>query len=112
MLAIFQIDQASLLQPDHPDPLELGLDPGLIILFHTGIDTSTASYAPGKIETVSPKNPCLGRLCADLYFLAVLFQILLFQSPYYLFFFILRHFTEMLLEELFHAHLGAGKATH
>jgi len=79
MFGVFEVDQISLLEPENPDPLKLRFISGLIVFFHTGINTSPASNAPGKLETIAPKRIGQSFLGADLKFPPILLQVSLFQ---------------------------------
>ncbi len=56
MLGVFKVDQGSLLESDDPDPVELGMPPGVVIFFCTGIDALPAADTPGEIEPVAPQG--------------------------------------------------------
>ena len=56
MLGVIEIDQASPLESEDPDPLKLVLVAGVIIFFYTRVDAPSASDAPGKIEAISPEG--------------------------------------------------------
>jgi len=72
MFGVFEVDQISSLEPENPDPLKLGFISRLIVFFHTRIDTSPASNAPGKLEAIAPKGIGQSFLGADLKFPAIL----------------------------------------
>jgi hypothetical protein len=105
---VFEIDQVSSLKPEHPDPLKLRVMSRMIILFHTGIDASSATNASGKLQAVCPKGIGNGPLGADLKFPPVLLLVSLFQLCNDTFLFFLRHFTEMFLQKVLSFLLRAG----
>jgi hypothetical protein len=72
MLGVFEIDQISSLQPENPDPVELGFVARIIIFLDTGIDAPPAANTTGKFKTITPQGVGKGILCADLEFLPVL----------------------------------------
>ncbi len=73
MFGVLEIDQASPLEPEDPDPVELMLRSGVVIFFYTGVDAPSAPDAPGKIEAISPEGIRKGLLRADLEFLSRIF---------------------------------------
>ena len=111
VLRILQVDQAPLLQADDSYPLELRVDPGLVVFFHTGVNASSATYTSRQVQAVAPESPRLGRPCADPEFLLVFSKIHLLQPPDDLLLFFFRHFPEAFLEKLFHLGLGARRAS-
>jgi hypothetical protein len=46
MLGVFEIDKASSLESENPDPVKLRFVAGIIIFFYTSIDTSPATDTP------------------------------------------------------------------
>jgi len=71
MLGVFEIDQASPLEPGDPDPVELAIVSGVVILLCTGIDASSAADTPGKLQPITPEGFGKGFLIADLKLLPV-----------------------------------------
>ncbi len=55
VLRILKVDKTALGKAYHPDPLQLGIVPGMVILFHATVNAAPAPYAPGEIEAVSPQ---------------------------------------------------------
>ena len=45
MFGVLQIDQGTLLETNDPNPVELRILTGIVILFHAGIDTPSAPDA-------------------------------------------------------------------
>jgi hypothetical protein len=78
MFRVFEIDQVSSLEPENPDPLELGVMAGRIVFFHTGIDASTAPNTSRKLKTICPKSIGHGLLCTDLKFPSIFLKVSLF----------------------------------
>ena len=101
MLGVVEFYQASPLDPENADPLKLVFVPGAVILFHAGVDTSSASDAPGKVEAVSPEGIGKGLLSADLELLAVFFQVSLFELGDDPLLVLRGHLSEMLLKKVF-----------
>jgi hypothetical protein len=108
MFGVFEVDQISSLEPENPDPLKLRFISGLIVFFHTGINTSPASNAPGKLETIAPKRIGQSFLGADLKFPPILLQVSLFQLCDDPFLFIRGHLHEAFLQEIFGFLFRAG----
>ncbi len=101
MFGVFKIDQVAPFEPEDPDPLELRFEARVIVFLYTGIDTSSAADAPGKVKAVTPEGIRKGFLCADLEFLPEFLQVPFFQSGDDPFFFLGGHFTILLLQEIF-----------
>jgi hypothetical protein len=97
MFRVLKIDQVSSFEPEHPDPLKLRIVARLIILFHTGIDTSSTPNASGKLQAVCPKGIGNGLLGADLKFSSIFLLVSLFQLCYDTFLFFRCHFPKMFL---------------
>ena len=61
MLRILQVDQASLLQPDHPYPVQLRVDAGLVVFLHAGrtrtAGTRCSAKGRGRIPTGRRERP-------------------------------------------------------
>jgi len=72
MLGVFKIDQVSSLEPEDPDPVELGFVSGVIVFFYTGINAPPAADTAGKLKTVAPESIGECILRTDLEFLPVL----------------------------------------
>ncbi len=71
MLGVFEIDQASPLEPDDPDPVELAIVSGIVILLGAGIDTSSSADTSRKLKPITPEGFGKGFLSADLKLLPV-----------------------------------------
>jgi len=71
MLGVFEIDQASPLEPDDPDPVELAIVSGVVILLGAGIDAPSAADTPRKLKPITPESFGKGFLSADLKLLPV-----------------------------------------
>ena len=97
MFRVFKVDQVSSLESENPDPLKLRIMAGLVILFHTGVDASSAPNASGKLQAVCPKGIGQGRLGADLKFSSIFLLISLFQFCNDTFLFFGCHFPKMFL---------------
>ena len=109
MFRVLEIDQVSSFKPEDPDPLELTFISGVIVLFDTGINTSPASNAPGKLETVTPEGILLGFLRADLKFPSIFLLISFLQFGNEAFLFLLCHLQKMFLKEVFGFLFGARR---
>jgi hypothetical protein len=101
MFGVLEIDQATPLEPENPDPVELMLRSGVIVFFDTGVDAFSAPDAPGKIQAISPEGIRKGLLRADLEFFSVFFKVSLFQFGDDPLLFLPVHLSEMLLEKVF-----------
>jgi hypothetical protein len=108
MFRIFKIDQVSSLEPENPDPLELGVMAGRIVFFHTGINASTAANTSRKLKAICPKSIGHGLLCADLKFPSIFLKVSLFQICDDAFLFFFCHFMKMFLQKVFSFLLCAG----
>jgi hypothetical protein len=108
---MFEVDQASLLQPDYTYPLLLGVDARLIVFFHAAVDAPSASYAARQIEAIPPQNAGIGRLRTDMKLFSEFPPIFFFESGNKSFLLLIRHLAETLLQELLYIHLGAGQAS-
>jgi hypothetical protein len=100
MFGVFEIDQATPLESENPDPVELMLRARVIIFFDTGIDASSTTDAPGEIQAISPEGIGEGFLRADLEFLPIFVQVSLFQFGDDPLLFLRVHLSEMLLEKV------------
>jgi hypothetical protein len=100
MFRVFKIDQVSSFEPEHPDPLKLRIMARVVILFHTGVDTSSAPDASGKLQAVCPKGIGNGLPGADLKFSSVFLLVSLFQLCNDTFLFFGCHFPKMFLQEI------------
>jgi hypothetical protein len=100
MFGVFKVDQIPSFEPEHPDPMKLRIMSRMIIFFHTGIDTSSAPNASGKLQAVCPKGigDCL--LGADLKFPSIFLQVSLFQLCNDPFLFFRCHFPKVSLQEV------------
>jgi hypothetical protein len=107
MFRVFKIDQVSSFESEHPDPLKLRIMARVVILFHTGIDASSAPDASGKLQAVCPKGIGNGLLGADLKFSSIFLQVSLFQLGNDMFLFFGCHFPKMFLQEILGLFLGA-----
>ena len=109
MLRLFQVDEVPLLQAEHPDPLDLGVMAGQVVLLHAGVHASPAADAAGKVEAVPPQRIRAAPLGADGECPSVL---LAGSAPpasrSICFFSVVRHLEEVFLEELFPLFLAAG----
>ena len=108
VFGFLKIDQTSLFESDHPDPLRLRVLPGTVVFFRTGIDTPSTADAPGKIEAVSPECIWECLLGAHTESLLILLKIPLFQAGDEIPFFFIRELEEVLLKKIFSLFLGAG----
>jgi hypothetical protein len=109
MFGVFEVDQISSLQPENPDPLKLRFVSRLIVFFHTRINTSPASNAPGKLEAIAPKGIGQSFLGTNLKFPPILLQVSLFQLRDDPFLFLVRHLMKMFLQEIFGFLFRAGR---
>jgi len=108
MFRVFKVDQVSSLESENPDPLKLRIMAGLVILFHTGVDASSAPNASGKLQSVCPKGIGNHLLGADLEFSSIFLLVSLFQlcnDPFLIFG---CHFLKVFLQEILGFFLGAG----
>jgi hypothetical protein len=88
------------LQPEDPDPLKLTFVTRLIIFLDTGIDTSPAPDASGKLKTVTPEGLLRGFLRTDLEFPSIFLLISLLQFGNEAFLFLFCHLQKMFLKEV------------
>jgi hypothetical protein len=72
----------------------------VVILFHAGINASSASNASGELEAVCPIGIGNGLLGADLEFSSVFLLVSLFELCNDAFLFFGCHFPKMLLQEI------------
>ena len=107
MFRVFKVDQVSSLESENPDPLKLRIMAGLVILFHTGVDASSAPNASGKLQAVCPKGIGNRLLGADLKFSSIFLLVSLFQLCNDTFLFFRCHFPKMFLQEILGFFLGA-----
>ncbi len=56
MLGVLELIRLPLLSLNDPDPVELGMPPGVVIFFCTGIHAPPAADTPGEIEPVAPQG--------------------------------------------------------
>jgi hypothetical protein len=109
MFRVFKIDQVSSSESENPDPLKLRITARVVILFHTGIDASSAPDASGKLQTVCPEGIGNGRLGADLKFSSIFLQVSLFQLCNDMFLFFGCHLPKMFLQEILAFFLGTRR---
>jgi len=109
MFRIFKIDQVSSLEPENPDPVELGMMAGRIVFFYTGINASSAANTSRKLKAICPKSIGHGLLCTDLKFPSIFLKVSLFQLFNNPFLFFFCHFMEMFLQKVLSFLLGAGR---
>ena len=108
MLGVFEVDQVTPLELEDPDPLELMFVTGVIILFYTRIDTSSAPDAPGKVQPVPPQRIRNSLLRTDLKFFTIFLKVSLFKfgnDPLLLF---RRHLLKTFLQEVLGFFLRTG----
>jgi hypothetical protein len=105
---VFKIDQVSSFEPEHPNPLKLGIMSRMIIFLHTSINASSAPYASGKLQAICPEGIGNGLLGADLKFPSIFLRVSLFQPCNDTFLLFFCHFSEMFLQEVLSFLLGAG----
>jgi hypothetical protein len=108
MFRVFKVDQVSSLESENPDPLKLRIMAGLVILFHAGIDASSAPNTSGKLQAVCPIGVGNRLLGADLKFSSIFLLVSLFQfrnDPFLIFG---CHFLKMFLQEILGFFFGAG----
>jgi hypothetical protein len=79
MFRVFKVDQVSSFESENPDPLKLRIMAGLVILFHTGVNTSSTPNASRKLQAVCPKGIGNGLLGADLKFSSIFLLVSFFQ---------------------------------
>src|SRR5271157_273675 len=108
MLGLLKINKTALRQSYYPDPVQLGIVPGRIVLFYAAVNTAPAPYTPGEVETVSPQRARLRSLCAYGELLAVFLEVLLFKPLDGLLLFLVGHLQVVLLKELLQVGFLAG----
>ena len=100
MLGVLEIDEVSPLEPEHPDPVELGHRARIVVLLDAGINASPAADASGKLKAITPKGMRDSLLGADLKFLSVFLVVPVLQLGDDLLLFFRGHFPKMLLKEI------------